>query len=70
MPVVELSVVFDAKFELVFSGEGRRCSFASKRSVSAATIPPIEWPTRTVCTDGLTVGEGDAFATSMSMTLF
>jgi hypothetical protein len=39
-------------------------------SVSAATIPPIEWPTRMVCTEGSTVGEGVELATSRSITLF
>jgi hypothetical protein len=75
---VELSVVFDAKFELVFfSGPeveeedgGRGWSLASRRSVSAATMPPIEWPIRTVWTDGSTVGEGVECSTSMSMTRF
>lgn len=39
-------------------------------NVSAATMPPIEWPTRIVWTEGSTVGEGVEFATSRSMTLF
>lgn len=42
---------FDAGAEI-----GR--SFASSKSVSAATMPPIEWPTRIVCTEGSTVGDG------------
>ena len=77
---VELRVVFDGMFEVaVFLDEGedgeeeeagRGWSFARRRRVSAATMPPIEWPMRTVCTDGSTVGEGVECATSMSMTLF
>jgi hypothetical protein len=39
-------------------------------SVSAATMPPMEWPTRMVWTEGSTVGEGVELATSRSMTLF
>lgn len=78
--VVELRVVFDGKFEVVVFldvGEdgdmeeaGRGWSFARRKRVSAATMPPIEWPMRTVCTDGSTVGEGVECATSMSMTRF
>ena len=33
-------------------------SEARRRKVSAAIMPPIEWPTRMVCTEGSTVGEG------------
>lgn len=55
--VVELSVVLDVNFEfVVFLDEGeeeeelkaRGVSFDSRKSVSAATMPPIEWPIRTV----------------------
>lgn len=69
-------MVFDGKFEVEFLLEegddekGRGWSFASKRRVSAATIPPIEWPSKTVCTDGSTVGDGVECATSMSITRF
>jgi hypothetical protein len=49
---------------------GKGCSFARRRRVSAATIPPIECPIRIVCTDGSTVGDGVACATSISITLF
>ena len=49
-------------------GGGRTCSDA-RRSASAQTIPPIEWPIRITWTDGSTVGDGVSFATSMSMTL-
>src|SRR3954447_17550373 len=49
---------------------GKGCSFARRRRVSAATIPPIECPIRIVCTDGSIVGDGVACATSMSITLF
>lgn len=78
---VELTVVFNGKLEVVVfldegdeeeeeAAAGRGWSFARRRRVSAATMPPIEWPMRTVCTDGSTVGEGVDCATSMSMTLF
>ncbi len=72
-------MVFDAKFEFVLDEEeeeveeheeDRGCSFASRRSVSAATMPPMEWPIKIVCTDGSTVGDGVECATSMSITLF
>lgn len=33
-------------------------------------MPPIEWPIRTVWTDGSMVGEGVEWATSISITLF
>ena len=49
---------------------GKGCSFAIRSRVSAATIPPIECPIRIVCTDGSTVGDGVACATSISITLF
>ena len=39
-------------------------------SVSAATIPPMEWPTKMTRTEGSTVGEGVFAATSISMTAF
>ena len=39
-------------------------------SVSAATIPPMEWPTRITLTEGSTVGEGVFAATSISITAF
>lgn len=38
------------------------------RIVSAATMPPMEWPIRIVRTEGSTVGEGVALETSMSIT--
>jgi hypothetical protein len=73
--VVESWVVFDGKFaasgsekEDVVGGSG--CSLARRRRVSAATIPPIECPMRIVWTDGSMVGDGVAFATSISITLF
>lgn len=40
------------------------------RRVSAATIPPILWPTRMVRTLGSTVGEGVPAETSRSMMTF
>lgn len=40
------------------------------RRASAATIPPIECPTKTVWTEGSIVGDGVEAATSRSMTLF
>jgi hypothetical protein len=63
VPVVEFKVVFEAKLvapegDAVDEDEGRGCSFANCRTVSAATIPPIECPTRTTWTEGSTVGEG------------
>ena len=48
--------------------EGIGCSDDSRRRVSAATIPPIEWPTRKTWTEGSTVGDAVRFATSKSMT--
>jgi len=68
-------VVFDGKLEAsILDMEdmvgGKGCSFARTRRVSAATIPPIECPIRIVCTDGSTVGDGVACATSISITLF
>ena len=72
--VVELSVVLDGKFGLSgFCREeaaGIGCSVARRRKVSAATIPPIEWPISITCTDGSIVGDGVVRATSRSMTLF
>jgi hypothetical protein len=73
--VVEFWVVFDGKFgtsgperEDVVGGSG--CSLARIRSVSAATIPPIECPIRIVCTEGSIAGDGVECATSISITLF
>jgi hypothetical protein len=68
-------VVFDGKLEVSLLDMedmvgGKGCSFARRRRVSAATIPPIECPIRIVCTDGSTVGDGVACATSISITLF
>jgi hypothetical protein len=67
--------VFEGKF--VTSGleredivDGSSCSFAKRRRVSAARIPPIECPISIVCTDGSIVGDGVACATSISITLF
>jgi len=40
------------------------------RRVSAATMPPMECPTKTTRTDGSIVGEGVEAETSRSMTLF
>jgi hypothetical protein len=45
-------------------------SLMMERRVSAATMPPMEWPTSMVLTDASTVGEGVWAATSRSMTLF
>ena len=52
---------------LVLAGIG--CSVESSRNVSAATMPPMEWPIRIVWTDGSTVGDGLPCAHSISMTL-
>lgn len=41
-----------------------------ERRASAATIPPIECPTKTVRTEGSMVGEGVEAETSRSMTTF
>ena len=41
-----------------------------ERRVSAATMPPIECPTKTTRTEGSMVGEGVEAETSRSMTLF
>ena len=38
------------------------------RRVSAATIPPIEWPIKMVWTEGSIVGEGVLLETSRSIT--
>jgi hypothetical protein len=68
-------VVFHGKLEAslldvedVVGGKG--CSFAIRRRVSAATIPPIECPIRIVWTGGSTVGDGVACATTISIILF
>ena len=49
---------------------GMGASEQMARRVSAATMPPIEWPSNIVWTEGSTVGEGVDAATSRSMTLF
>ena len=46
------------------------CSEVMLRRVSAATMPPIEWPIRITRTEGSMVGEGVWAATSRSITLF
>ena len=38
------------------------------KRVSAATIPPMEWPIKMTRTEGSTVGDGVLAATSRSMT--
>ena len=53
---------------LVWEGIGESEVTASR--VSAATIPPMEWPIRIVWTEGSMVGEGVEASTSRSMTLF
>ena len=50
--------------------EGMGDSEVMARRVSAATMPPIEWPMRMVWTEGSMVGDGVEAATSRSMTLF
>lgn len=45
-------------------------SLTMERRVSAATMPPMEWPIRIVWTEGSMVGEGVLLATSRSMILF
>lgn len=62
--------VEEEKVEAVLEEGERGCSFARRRSVSAATMPPIECPIRMVWTDGSMVGEGVECATSMSITRF
>ena len=47
-----------------------RLSDRMESRVSAATIPPMEWPTKTVRTEGSMVGEGVEAETSRSMTTF
>ena len=47
-----------------------RSSNAIARNVSAATIPPIEWPIKITRTEGSIVGEGVEAETSISITLF
>lgn len=49
---------------------GMGVSRVMERRVSAATMPPIEWPMRITRTPGSMVGEGVFWATSRSMTLF
>ena len=56
----------DASF--VWSGIGG--SDMMEIRVSAATMPPMEWPTRMTRTEGSMVGDGVLAATSKSMTLF
>ena len=59
---VELTVVLDGKFGAsrfdALDFDGRGCSAARRRSVSAATIPPIECPQRMTWTEGSTIGDG------------
>jgi hypothetical protein len=50
--------------------EGNGSSDVIARSVSAATMPPMEWPIRMVWTEGSMVGEGVLEATSISITTF
>ena len=57
-------------FDLVAEEDGTGESDVMASRASAATIPPIECPIRIVWTEGSTVGEGVAAATSRSMTLF
>ena len=61
-------VLFDVGFEGEWDGMGK--SEVIARRVSAATMPPMECPTRIVWTEGSMVGEGVEAATSRSMTLF
>lgn len=72
--VVDPSVVLEGKLGVLgFSREaavGMGCSSASSKYASAATIPPIEWPTNMTCTEGSMVGDGVCRATSRSITLF
>lgn len=53
-----------------FAAGGMGASEVMDKRASAATIPPIEWPTRMVRTEGSTVGEGVEADTSRSMTTF
>ena len=53
----------------VLLGGGIGDSEAMASKVSAATIPPMEWPMRIVWTEGSTVGEGVEAPTSRSITL-
>ena len=50
--------------------DGMGVSDVMLRRVSAATIPPMEWPIRITRTEGSMVGEGVEAETSMSMTAF
>ena len=55
---------------LVEEGGGIGGSEMIERRVSAATMPPMECPTRITRTEGSTVGEEVEAETSRSMTLF
>ena len=71
---VEERLVWAADEGVVVSGGGLDDGMGSSerilRSVSAATIPPMLWPTRIVRTLGSTVGEGVPAKTSKSMITF
>ena len=45
------------------------CSEAIRMAVSAATMPPMEWPIRITRTEESMVGDGVSAATSISITL-
>lgn len=53
-----------------FAAGGMGASEVMDSRVSAATIPPMEWPIRIVRTDGSIVGDGVEADTSRSMTTF
>ena len=53
-----------------FEVERMGWSLRMERRVSAATMPPMLWPIRSVRTEGSMVGLGVEAATSRSMTLF
>ena len=71
---VEVAVAFVVPEEDGYGFEvaeyGMGVSEAIARRVSAATMPPMECPTRMTRTEGSTVGDGVPSLTSMSITAF
>lgn len=65
-----LAVEERGSVKLALDGGGIGGSEIIERRVSAATIPPMECPTRITRTDGSIVGEGVPAATSRSIILF
>ena len=68
--VVEFVVPLDEGYGDVVAEYGMGVSEVIEMRVSAATMPPMEWPMRMTRTEGSMVGEGVPSLTSMSITKF